>query len=131
MGKLCKLLIKCSVSTRKPLVTITRGTCLGVEPAKICSKVMEELEISTDDVYNFNDMKITDKVTYILLKSASDRYRVICISDHGYAYFSLDSRFNNVHFTDSENVRLILHDISTNRRCWFSVDCYSFNPKFS
>ena len=57
-------------------------------------------------MYDFNDMEVISKVTYILLRSKSDRYRVICISDNGYAYFSLDSRFDNVHFTDGENVKL-------------------------
>lgn len=131
MGKLCNLLIKRNIDTKKLQVTITRGTCLGIEPAKICSKVMKELEISTDDMYNFGDMEVINKVTYILLRSASGRYRVICISDSGYAYFSLDSCFDDVHFTNSENAKLILHDISKNRRCWFSVDSYSFSPKFS
>lgn len=131
MGKLCNLLIKRNVDTRKLQVTITRGTCLGIEPAKICSKVMKELELSNDDMYDFNDMEVINKVTYILLRSKSDRYRVICISDNGYAYYSLDSRFDNVHFTDGENVKLFMNDISKHKRCWFSVDSYSFSPKFS
>lgn len=131
MGKLYNLLIKRNVDTRKLQVIITRGTCLGIEPAKICSKVIKELDISTDGMYDFNAMEVINKVTYILLRSKSDRYRVICISDNGYAYLSLNSRFDNVHFTNGENVKLSLYDISKHRSYWFSVDSYSFSPKFS